>query len=208
MKNTYDSMQRTPQLLVYPGLIVPDRYYTHLSYSFIPYVILSAQSSNNLLVAFNSAYDPDKSGVGGQPAGFDELAFLYDRYRVHSSRIEVALAYSTSPMSIVVVPTTAATLPTTVAAAMDNPRCNYMIISSSNYKSQMFSELSVKELYGIQSINQDDLFQALVTADPGRLAYWRIMAVAWDGATSTTTTITVRVTYDIEFFDRRELAQS
>lgn len=37
----------------------------------------------------NSLYDPDLSGVGTQPYGYDQLATLYRKYKVHGASIEV-----------------------------------------------------------------------------------------------------------------------
>ncbi len=37
----------------------------------------------------NSLYDPDFTGVGHQPLGFDQLAVLYNHYVVNSARIKV-----------------------------------------------------------------------------------------------------------------------
>lgn len=40
----------------------------------------------------NGAYDPNVTGVGNQPRGFDELMALYDQYTVVKSKIEVRFA--------------------------------------------------------------------------------------------------------------------
>jgi hypothetical protein len=40
----------------------------------------------------NSLFDPDQTGVGGQPDGFDQLKALYGRYRVIAVDVEVQCA--------------------------------------------------------------------------------------------------------------------
>ncbi len=37
----------------------------------------------------NSLFDPDQTGVGGQPEGFDQLKTLYGRYRVVAAKVTV-----------------------------------------------------------------------------------------------------------------------
>lgn len=44
----------------------------------------------------NSVFDPDFTGVGGQPEGFDQLKALYGRYRVMACKAEVSAASLTS----------------------------------------------------------------------------------------------------------------
>lgn len=44
------------------------------------------------LFACNGLYDPDISGTGHQPRGFDEMMLLYEKYTVIGSRIKVIFA--------------------------------------------------------------------------------------------------------------------
>ncbi len=41
------------------------------------------------LVRLNSLYDPDLSGVGSQPVGFDQWSAFYNRYRVISTNVQI-----------------------------------------------------------------------------------------------------------------------
>lgn len=53
----------------------------------------------------NGCFDPDNTGVGGQPRGFDQLMTLFDHYTVTGSTIEVrfANASSTRPLCAISV---------------------------------------------------------------------------------------------------------
>lgn len=52
----------------------------------------------------NSVYDPDLSGTGNQPVGFDQWAAFYNKYRVLSTDVEIRLENrSTTGESLTVV---------------------------------------------------------------------------------------------------------
>lgn len=51
----------------------------------------SGTSPTNLWFRMNSLYDPDGSGIGHQPMGFDQLVTLYGRYRVNSVQITTTI---------------------------------------------------------------------------------------------------------------------
>ena len=62
--------------------------------------------ANAYLFNLNSIYDPDRTGVGHQPMGRDQLALLYHRYRVFavSWRIEFSPTDGPSVSSLFVLP--------------------------------------------------------------------------------------------------------
>lgn len=41
------------------------------------------------LFRLNSLYDPDLSGLGTQPVGYDQWAAFYNKYRVVSTEVEI-----------------------------------------------------------------------------------------------------------------------
>lgn len=58
------------------------KYYTNISLN-----IGAAGSLASVVFRANSPYDPNQTGVGDQPRGFDQLMALYDHYVVIGSRI-------------------------------------------------------------------------------------------------------------------------
>ena len=65
---------------------MPDQMFIKLKYA-TSYRITAAQFHK--VFSGNGLYDPDVSGVGHQPLGFDQWMTLYNRYRVYASRIVV-----------------------------------------------------------------------------------------------------------------------
>jgi len=67
---------------------VPDM--TPLKFVYSDYRVLTA-ATNQAEYSYraNSVFDPDQTGVGGQPDGFDQWKTLYDVYRVVAVEVEV-----------------------------------------------------------------------------------------------------------------------
>lgn len=71
----------------------PEKHVCRLKYvSFVTLNNSALSSAVPLIhhIRANSLYDPDHSGVGHQPRGFDELAAIYDHYTVIGSKIKVS----------------------------------------------------------------------------------------------------------------------
>jgi hypothetical protein len=58
--------------------------------------VVASGNQGEYIYRLNSVFDPDETGVGGQPAGFDQLKTLYGRYRVMAVEARVSLACMTS----------------------------------------------------------------------------------------------------------------
>lgn len=187
---------------------VPDRLFCDLAYDFSNYALISASTTGSLLVGGNTLFDPDKTGTGHQPLYYDQLTSLYARYRVHSSTITVELLNATISSHLVFTPTTNGTYPATVNDALESTYTCSMPISSSVFRNIKSRHISTKKIWGTKSIDQDDLYQALYTADPVRLWFWKIQAVVFDGVSSGSLRVNVRVVYHCELFDRQPVTQS
>lgn len=74
----------------------------------------------------NSMYDPDFSGLGNQPIGFDQWAYLYKNYRVNGCAIRATFMNFTSadadaiaPYELYIVPLTDTTLSFPTSGALE-----------------------------------------------------------------------------------------
>ncbi len=174
--------------------------------------------------AGNGLFDPDITGVGGQPRGFDQLAALYRRYYVIKSNIEVSFApdadsvaglfcgvipQASSATELTKVPyygTTSAEIATRVGGAEqfhNLPRWSItqMPFSHANASSTMHRRASTRGILDTKSIDRSDL-QALVTANPVELWHWTVILGALNEAAQTDVgTILVKLSYDCIFMD-------
>jgi hypothetical protein len=65
--------------------------------------VLTVTGSQQIM-NLNSLFDPNRTGTGHQPYGFDQLAALYNRYRVLSTRWRVTFGSQSGTYQLVVVP--------------------------------------------------------------------------------------------------------
>ncbi len=196
----------------------PDRMRCTLTYSSL-YISLIANSASVSRYQFsmNSLFDPDFTGTGGQPEYFDQLSALYNRYRVYGSAIKVVFLPFNSSGAQVNVPTNAVLLPSAQTLASFNvddvagmARAQNRIITGNMDQSNvtMVSSHSISEILGVKDVEGADRLQALISASPSEQALWSILARTADGTTATSLGISVRITYDCEFFDRQVASQS
>jgi hypothetical protein len=66
------------------------------------------------------------------------------------------------------------------------------------------STMSVRDILGYKTsaIEDDDTLQALTSANPNHQFYWHLMLQMTDQSSAGDAYITVRIEYDVEFFDR------
>lgn len=133
--------------------------------------------------ALNSAFDPDFSGGGLQPLGFDQYAQFYGRYRVVKTRIELSFGSRTAgePINVGMYTAAQSTLPAVATAwrIQPTPGCRYkMIEGPTGGPSIALLKSSVKmaQVMGVTSseFHNDMDFAALFSASPARVAYLHI----------------------------------
>jgi hypothetical protein len=165
----------------------------------------------------NGIFDPNITGTGGQPVNFDDWAAIYGRYRVYGSKISVdftntGTTTSTGQMLFCLAPRHTTTAVTTLNAwlsAASNLYAKHTQFTSSSTTSRgtnpfISSRISVQDILGYKTsaIDDDDTLQALTSANPNHQFYWHLMTQMTDQTSSQTTYMTVRIEYDVEFFDR------
>lgn len=154
--------------------------------------------------SLNSLYDPNFTGTGVQPLGFDQYAQLYTRYRVHSVRIEVSFANITSasqPLNVGFYCSAQSTLPGTTYSWYLLPGakfCQLSPMTGGRDTVTLSAKVNPWSVLGItRSEYLDDMdFSGAMTSNPVRMPFLQIWvrgeAVAGTGE------ITVRLWYDAE----------
>lgn len=137
---------------------------------------LAATTGIQQLWNLNSLFDPDRTGTGHQPMGFDTLATIYNRYRVLKVKYKMCFPPTTNVYSVVVVPTnnilnSAITTSATFSAAAESPRANLWTVGSSG-TSKVFSGLiSLNDLAGVTVAEYitDDRFESTIGSSPSEV---------------------------------------
>lgn len=161
--------------------------------------------------AANGCYDPNITGTGAQPTGFDQWMGFYNAYRVRGSKISVELANvgSTNPLAsieTVIVPVNDAAGFSSMDSASASAYAKRVLYAVQNGFPKLTSYLSTKKFCGDKP--DDDSFTGTVSSNPTELWYWQILSQPVDRSSGSVQYAYVDITYYVEFFDRRTLILS
>lgn len=149
----------------------------------------------------NSLFDPDVTGVGVQPYGYDPLASLYGSYNVIGSKIKVRFYTAESPVYKAIC----SVIPS-VDDVLDyydpndlrvTAKAKQRIISSTEglTRSHFISHYCTTKRLFPGETSRDVNFTALWTASPARRWYWLTYVDTSDQATEDSIYMDVQITY-------------
>lgn len=160
----------------------------------------------------NSVFDPENSGVGHQPRGFDQWAANYSRYRVN----KVTIAYTLRQRAAhgihgyIVVNNDSGSLENnnevaeyTTAIRLGGTSANVKPLQGK----KVFWPHKVLGVSWAQYVANEDT-AGLVTANPAEVLYLHLIAQQIDETTLSETEHEIVLFYDVTFFDRKNIAAS
>lgn len=161
----------------------------------------------------NSIFDPNRTGIGHQPYGFDLLSSTYNRYRVINCRYRISVHSNDNAtnLQLAVIPTNDAISPLTISEVRENPRCKYVLQAPLDTIRVVAGNVYIPSLVGRTKAQYmaDDRYQALTTANPNELALLNLFAGTTTETGSTSSVIfNIQLEYTVEFFDIKHMPQS
>lgn len=190
---------------------VPDRYVTKMRYS---EGITFACTSPHVLFPYtlqSSIYDPDLTAAGHQPLWRDQFAAMFQRYRVFGIKYQLYMR-NTNVSQLTVIATQHSSVSTTDTSfnlLLERGTARYKFLDSNNSQSNYLGGyLSVPKVYGLSTaqFKADDGFDALVGANPTKLAYLHLYALTRNSTADINCQLIL--TYYVEFYDRIQVAGS
>lgn len=152
----------------------------------------------------NDVFDPDFSGGGLQPLGFDQYTAMYGRYHVLGFRYEVEFIARTSVGSLVgAYFSPQSTLPATATSwLVVNDTAKYKSVgwsSGSDNVKKISGRTDIARVFGVKpsEYRNDQDFSATTSNTPARAAYLHV----WTKGISALAVndFTIRLFYDVEF---------
>ncbi len=167
----------------------------------------------------NGAFDPDVSGTGHQPMGFDQMMLLYEQYTVVASTISVTFisAGGAGRVGILLSPDTSAGADP--SKLVENGLCKWHCMdaaASSGGTGQRIvtveQSFNTAKFFGRQNdrvvVNDPDLF-GTTAANPTEQAYFAVGGWAFPSQSGTTVIdFDVLIKYDVVYWEPRKLAKS
>lgn len=159
----------------------------------------------------SSIYDPDLTGVGHQPLWRDQLALLYNRYRVIGVKYEVIFRNSNvNQLTWAYIKySDSATLETNPNTLIERKEGRFVMLDSLNGRSnRVKGYMPVNRSFGLskKEFYDDDGFIANILANPTKMAYLHIYAMTLNS--SALVHAQVNLTFYTEFLDRVLIAGS
>lgn len=198
----------------YGGSFVDPHKFITLRYADTYSFSLATVTGSSQVMNLNSIFDPDRTGAGHQPYGYDQLALLYNRYRVWNCRWSVKFHAEAQGFYIVVLPSngplaTAITNQASFSLASESPRAQSRVQGTGGNSVAVNGRIALNALNGTTAAEYkgDDRFQAVFTASPSELM---LLNIGIYNGTGVTVAIDFQIIlyFDVEVHDPLMLAQS
>ena len=187
----------------------PDQMVCKLKYNTVISMV-NVSGHGSYRMNLNSLYDPDDTGSGHQPMGFDQYAAIYQDYEVRASSIYVKpLPIDANVCRYCVYPSNQSTAVTHVEQAIEQPYSKKGYITTNQTATNargIRNYMSVKKLEGrnIDSLN----YIANTGANPTTLKHWFIVVDSVNLESIADISFEVQITYYCRFLRKRTLSQS
>lgn len=194
--------------------LIPDRFRAVCKYS--EQINLTGLPGSYYNFRGNGLYDPDESGTGIQPLGFDQMMALYNQYIVHAARIDLHVANNATTggagnVYFTVFPTSAdidSRLGIDQVAMQDNAKSDIIVpVSAGGNPLRLSHYMTTNKMF--KSIDKNDqVFTGTALGVPGQEWYFHLEATALDLSATIDIWAQVTITYYCEFFDKKNLTVS
>lgn len=161
----------------------------------------------NHVFSANGCYDPDITGAGHQPRGFDQLMALYDHYVVKNSKIEV---WAVTDATLVEAPGTIIQVSLRDGAATyvdyrDFIEYDFARRTTNKNVSKNGSYISYKanpnKFLGYRDSSDDPELKGNSGENPDEQAYWHVSAFAIGAAAPQVINLMARIEFDVELIE-------
>lgn len=156
---------------------VPDCTLIKMTYSDYR-TLTAAVNQANYVYKFNSCFDPDFTGVGGQPDGFDQWKTLYQQYRVMACHLHLEACSLAGAALVTAVPTPSSTVSSSAEENVGLRRAKGKLTAVSGAKAVINMMMRPSDVFGVpdSSVLTNDNYASSITGSPSSAAYVRIEA--------------------------------
>lgn len=184
-----------------------------------PYVQLTPSIGSLAIYNFsaNDLYDPNRTGTGHQPIGFDQMMNLYEQFTVVRSHIKITATSTGADACRIAVYLNPDITPSTITATMENGLLESKVVigSGDNGGAQRMKTLEltcdVPKYFGktFNAILADPQMYGTIASSPGEQVYFTI--AVWDPFTTSgdsSVALDVTISYDAMYWEPKKLASS
>jgi hypothetical protein len=182
---------------------------------YVSYVDLSSGVTAAVNVySANGLYDPDITGTGHQPRGFDQLIALYDHYVVLESKCRAEFLASGQRPYVGVQLQATSTPQTDYIDYAEQARCEHSVgpyyVTYGGITDTRKHEMKfvATQFMGIPDPITSTKLQGSISANPTDGAFFHVFMQHYDGSTAASITAVVTLEYDAVFIEPVPVASS
>lgn len=170
-------------------------------------------TSDAYVFSANGLFDPNITGVGHQPRGFDQYMGLYTYYAVVAVRITVKFAAApaeTLNQMIGISPLAISAENTDPKDYMEQQGCvwDFLRPGTSGASKTLHCEIDLKNWFGVGNMLSDPYLRGESTSNPSRQLYLHCWAAAIQASDPSAIDTNVIIEYDTIFFTPAEVGTS
>lgn len=171
---------------------------------------------NQQVVSMNDLNDPDTTGVGHQPLGYDQWRLFYEDYIVVEARLSVqavlsSQAITTPPVMGVLMHDSNSVTATSHDALVEQGRSTWKLLPASITPGphKFYMKADLKKVFNVADVKDNKhRFGGTFGGSPNEENYFIIWLQSLDQSTTTTVDLYYVVEYDVIVSSPKELAQS
>jgi hypothetical protein len=195
---------------------LPSKLHAKLKYVTDELALLGGVTAGVHVFTANGLYDPDITGTGHQPRGFDQLIPLYDHYVVMKSEVRVQSYSGTGNVRGVtgIALLNVSTAQTDYIDYAEQARATMQYlpsITTSGVQQEPHlhtMKFTASEFMGIPDPLTATKLQGTINANPADQAFFHLYSQAGDGSTAFSTACIASIEYDVVFIEPVPVASS
>lgn len=215
---TYDKMPKSLTRLPSPynnSMLARGQYLkVNLKYSEFTSLDAGIATATTYLFAANGCYQPNITGGGHQPAGFDQYMTLYELYTVTRAWIKVTFinSDSTNPQIVGIANRDLTSTSADYRVYIENGATNWAVVGKSGSGSEiktLTQEMNLRQYSNNKDIMSEDNYAGTDALNPQETQYFFLFVAAADGASNPgAVNVIVDITYEVYFRQPKQAALS
>jgi hypothetical protein len=192
--------------------LFPPKYKALLRYSDTITLSSTSGAVASQVYSTNGLYDPDITGTGHQPAGFDQMMLSYEHYTVTASRLTATYHNNTNAVyPTAAVSVNASSTPVTVVNQIieDGFVVQEFLMGLGVQGSLKTLKIgcNISKFHGLKNILDNDDYRGAIASNPAEQSYYILQL--WDTElASSSSAVDVVIEYEAWFTEPRRITQS
>lgn len=168
-----------------------------------------ASSAGTYVFSANGCFDPDITGSGGQPMGFDQMNVFFNHYTVLRSRIRVVFMTNSTNLRVTAALSTSgsSTAVTSIETLVENGDLTFQVLEYAGAfggTATLKRAVDVGRFQGIPLTINDPDMRGDSASNPAEQVYYHLSV--WNSASATVVTCDFQalIEYDVIFHEPRK----